>query len=243
MVDPPRDNTTGSIERDSERWLLAIDTSTDQAGIALTDGERVAELGWSAGRTQTVTVLPEIERMLRTAGIDRRMLGAVAVATGPGTFTGLRVGLSLAKGLVIALDVALLGVPTLDIAAAPYAAAGTSVVVALAAGRSRIVWASYGPTAGEFGRHHGPVNTRIDDLAAWLRDRPDLLVTGELDPAARSVLLAAGHRRIEDMLLSRRRPAALAAIAWRRWQTGDVDDSVTLEPFYLHAARPMSSHP
>lgn len=221
-------------------WLLAIDTSTEQAGLALTDGERTAELIWPAGRTQTVTVLPQIERLLQLCTVDRAALGAIAVATGPGTFTGLRVGLSLAKGFALARDVPIVGVPTLDVAAAPYAAAGIPVVVVLAAGRGRIVWAAYGLDAG-FVVNHGPVNTRIDDLAGWLRHRPEVLVAGELDRSERDALVAAGHRRIEDGALSLRRPAALAALGWNRWQDGDVDGPAALEPVYLHAPRPAST--
>ncbi len=218
-------------------WLLAIDTSTEQAGIALTDDERTAELSWPAGRTQTVSVLPQIEHLLDLCGVDQDALGAVAVAIGPGTFTGLRVGLALAKGLVLARDLPLIGVPTLDVAAAPYTSADTPVVVAVAAGRGRIVWAAYGRDEG-FGLRYGPVNTLGAELVDWLRDRPETLVTGELSDPLRVELQEAGHERIEAAAVSLRRPAALAAIGWHRWRAGEIDDAAALEPVYLHAARP-----
>ena len=221
---------------ESTGWLLAIDTSTEQAGLSLTDGERTAELLWPAGRTHTVTVLPQIEHLLRLCGTARDTLGAVAVATGPGTFTGLRVGLSIAKGLAMARDLPLIGVPTLDIAAAPYAAAQTPVVVVLAAGRGRIVWAAYGHDGG-FGLRHGPVNTLGEALVDWLRGQPPMLVVGELDAGLGGALRAAGHSRVEERALSWRRPSALAAIGWHRWQAGEIDDAASLEPVYLHAAR------
>lgn len=228
-------------------WLLAIDTSTERAGIALTDDERTAELSWPAGRTQTVSVLPQIEHLLDLCGVHRDALGAVAVAIGPGTFTGLRVGLALAKGLVLARDLPLIGVPTLDVAAAPYTSTDTPVVVAVAAGRGRIVWAAYGHDEGVgegvgegFDPDYGPVNTLGEELVDWLRDHPQALVAGELSSALRSALVAANHQRIESAALSVRRPAALAAIGWRRWQSGDIDDAASLEPVYLHAARPSS---
>ncbi len=220
----------------STGWLLAIDTSTEQAGLALTDGARTAELLWPAGRTQTVTVLPAVQHLLHLCALDRAALGAVAVATGPGTFTGLRVGLSLAKGFALACDVPILGVPTLDVAAAPYARAGIPVAVVIAAGRGRIVWAAYGLSEA-FGPDHGPRNTRIDALIGWLCDHPEVLVAGELSAADRAAIQAAGHTRIEDVPLAARRPGALAALGWRRWQAGDIDDAAALEPVYLHAAR------
>ena len=93
-------------------WLLAIDTSTEIAGLALDDGDRRFELAWHAGRDQTVSVLAEIDHLLGLAGIEPSQLAAIAVATGPGMFNGLRVGMGVAKGLVIGLDVALIGVST-----------------------------------------------------------------------------------------------------------------------------------
>ncbi len=123
MATAATDHHNAPVEADAgehRRWLLAIDTSTDQAGIALFDGEQMAECSWPGGRQQTTSVLPAIESLLAQVGVDLGDVGAVAVATGPGSFTGLRVGLSLAKGFAIAGDRRVIGIPTLDIAAAPY---------------------------------------------------------------------------------------------------------------------------
>jgi len=72
--------------------LLAIDTSTDFAGIAVSGGSNVVELRWSAGRNQTTSVLEQIDRCLKLGGIAVSDLSAIAVAIGPGMFNGLRVG-------------------------------------------------------------------------------------------------------------------------------------------------------
>src|SRR5688500_3324814 len=93
-------------------WLLAIDSSTEQAGVALFDGARVGELTWHAGRAQTTSLLGQVHHLLDLHDLAVGDLGAVAVAVGPGTFNGLRVGLSVAKGLVLGLSVPLVGVPT-----------------------------------------------------------------------------------------------------------------------------------
>ncbi len=57
------------------QWLLALDTSTDWAGIALTDGEVLAELNWTAGRRQTTQVMPEVERLLGTVNVTAAPAG------------------------------------------------------------------------------------------------------------------------------------------------------------------------
>jgi tRNA threonylcarbamoyladenosine biosynthesis protein TsaB len=206
-------------------WILAIDTSTEQAGLALSDGATARERSWDAGRTQTTTVLPAIDALLGDAGITVADLGAIAVATGPGTFTGLRVGVSIAKGLVLARDIPLVGVPTLAVAAAPAREAEPEVVAVLPAGRGRVVWQRFaGPDASE------PRNTTVPELVAALADAPGALLIGELAEAHRAVVEAA-HPRVR---WEHRRPALLADLARRRLAAGETDDPVTLEPRYLH---------
>ena len=128
----------------SQRWLLAIDSSTDQAGIALFDGQRLAELSWIAGRTQTTSLLSEVDHLLKLQGVTLKDIAAIAVATGPGAFSGLRVGFGIAKGLSLARGIPLIGVPTLDATAYFWSIQESPVVAVVQAGRGRVVWAEYG---------------------------------------------------------------------------------------------------
>lgn len=227
-------------------WLLAIDTSTEQAGIALTDGARTGEVSWPAGRTQTESVLAEIDHLRGLLGIATPDIRAIAVATGPGTFTGLRVGISIAKGLALAGSLPIIGVPTLAAAAAPYAHFPAAVIVVLAAGRGRVVWARYeGWESADSGAPE-PRNTTFSQLVAALADQPDALVAGELTAEQRTQLRGTGHDQVEAPPLQNRRPGAVAAIAWDRWRRDDTDDLMTLEPVYLHGvagpATPIHDH-
>ena len=80
--------------------ILALDTSTDTTGLALFDGERLlAEQLWFSREHATVDLAPEIALLLRRTRTRMQDLTAVAVALGPGSFTGLRIGLALARGL------------------------------------------------------------------------------------------------------------------------------------------------
>lgn len=212
--------------------LLALDTSTDRAAIGLKQGDSCAELCWPAGRSQTTSLLTAIDWLLGINGLSTDEVAAVAVATGPGTFTGLRVGMSLAKGLVLAKDIPLIGIPTLDVTAFPYRSVGVSVVATLPAGRGRVVWA----VSEEGGVLSAPVNSTIPELVEMLTAHPDLLVIGEMLPEHRD-LVAETHRKIEPVSLSARRPAVLAELAWDLWQSGDVDDATLLEPTYVHGQR------
>jgi tRNA threonylcarbamoyladenosine biosynthesis protein TsaB len=115
---------------------LAFDTATSVATVALVrDGEVLGERV-----SRAVRVLEDADELLREAGVERSQLTGVVVGTGPGSFTGLRMGLAAARGLALALDVPVAGVPTLDALAAgspgavPVVDAGRREVFTLTAG-------------------------------------------------------------------------------------------------------------
>jgi len=115
--------------------LLAIDTSSHYASVALHDGERLlAEHSWLANQDHTRSLIPNIQRLLADVDSGIEQVSALAVALGPGSFNGLRVGLSTAKGLALARSLQLAGVPTLELLAAEYGLAETT----MNAGRGRI---------------------------------------------------------------------------------------------------------
>src|SRR6185295_8959711 len=130
-----------SLPVSDARWLLALDTSTDWAGVSLTDGEALAELNWTAGHKQTTHVMPEVERLIGTMGLTTAHLGAVAVATGPGSFSGLRVGLAIANGLAIATGIPVLGVSTIELTVHGWRDQPGMAIGVVKAGRSRYGWA------------------------------------------------------------------------------------------------------
>ena len=214
--------------------LLAIDTSTAQAGLALYDGDLLAEALWPAGRHGSQTLLVEVERLLGRAGRSVQALTGVAVALGPGSFSALRVGLSAAKGLAFALGCPLVGVPTLDVTAYPHRHAGLTVWAVVDAGRTRLAAAPYGPTGDGWGAQatpvHGPVAALLERL-----DGP-ALVCGELSTAALTALAGRAETLVPGAALRRRRPGCLAELAWDRLRAGQADDPVTLEPVYLHGS-------
>jgi tRNA threonylcarbamoyladenosine biosynthesis protein TsaB len=99
--------------------LLAIDTSTQMIGLALYDGTRVlCEMTWQSRNHHTIELSPAVSDLLERCGTRPAELGALGVALGPGSFTSLRIGLALVKGLALALKIPVVGVPTLDILAA-----------------------------------------------------------------------------------------------------------------------------
>ncbi len=216
--------------------LLALDTSTRQAGVALYDDKRglVAEYNWLSANRHTEELLPAVAQVMAQAGLAPRELTAVGVALGPGSFTGLRVGLAAAKGLALAHGLSLVGVSTLDFTAYPHQAQPVPVVALVQAGRGRVYWAAYA---------HGP--------AGWAAQEPAGLATvealasrivratvfvGEVTPAVQETLthfLGRARAHFLPPALAVRRAGHLAELAWGRLNAGQKDDPATLSPIYL----------
>lgn len=221
--------------------LLAIDSATDWASIALYDGNRrcvTHEESWLARRRHTVTLMSRVDAAMRDAGLMPGDLTGVVVAIGPGSYTGLRVGLSLAKGLAVALSIPLVGVPTLDVVAYPYRARPEPVCAIIQAGRTRVCWAVY-ESGGEFGAAGGTQGYRLDDVptvAEVLRARGGpVYVCGELTPEAVTALRKAGGSQLQvgTPAEGMRRAGFLAELGWMAIQAGRADDPATLSPIYL----------
>src|SRR5881296_2046491 len=122
--------------------VLAVETSTMSGGAALLDGERVVgEYILDVRITHSERLMAAIDQLLRDAGWTARDLEGLAVTVGPGSFTGLRVGLSTVKGLALALAIPVAAVPTLDAMAAMLPYAALPIVPVLDA-RKREVYAS-----------------------------------------------------------------------------------------------------
>src|SRR5512144_1547629 len=119
--------------------LLAVDTSTTYVGLAVLDRAQViGEYIWRSNQHHTVELAPAIAELLSRSGLTMDNIQALGVALGPGSFTSLRVGLSLVKGLALARHLPLLGIPTLDIYAASQPSSKLPLLAAIQAGRGRL---------------------------------------------------------------------------------------------------------
>jgi tRNA threonylcarbamoyladenosine biosynthesis protein TsaB len=214
--------------------LLAIDTATRWAGLALHDGSKVvAELGWECRNTHTIELAPTVDEMLKRAGVDAAALSGIGVAIGPGSYTSLRVGLALAKGLALANQIPIVGVPTLDSLAASFGPSERQLLLAAAAGRSRVCAAVYQWQNQQWQSANGPTIETWETLLADLGDQATLFA-GEIAPAAvKKIRAASKHHRLARPATSVRRASYLAEIALRRLKKDQVDDARVLSPLYL----------
>ena len=214
--------------------LLAIDTVTRWTGLALFDGEQLlAEWGWRCQNTQTIELAPAVVDLLQRTGVAMSDLTALAVASGPGSYTGMRVGLGFAKGMALARGLALVGIPTLDIVAAGQPAAAVPLVAIAEAGRTRLLTGRYHwqPPVG-WQATGGPAVQSVAELMATLSE--PALLAGEIKATVRSAIAAgAPGTQFAPPNANIRRAGLLAELGWGRWQAGQVDDPATLVPDYL----------
>ncbi|MDD5398751.1 MAG: tRNA (adenosine(37)-N6)-threonylcarbamoyltransferase complex dimerization subunit type 1 TsaB [Dehalococcoidia bacterium] len=212
---------------------LAIDTSTSWGGLAISqEGSLIAELTWKPGQNHTSELFPNIERLLQTAKSDFRSLTAVFVAIGPGSFNGLRAGISAAKGLAFSLNLSIIGISTLEIEAYPFAFTGLPLCPIHDAGRGEIATAlyCYADSWLQLKEEH---LTTVEALCK--KPNQKTLFCGEIPPAAIEHIRASlgDNAVIPEWEQRLRRPGYISYLGWRRLKSGQSDSPVTLQPLYL----------
>jgi tRNA threonylcarbamoyladenosine biosynthesis protein TsaB len=222
--------------------LLAIDTATRIMSLALHDGESLlAEQSWYTRNRHTVELAPAVQKMLDALDMTVGDLTALGVSIGPGSYTGLRIGVAFAKGLATTRNLPLVGVTTLDTLAAaqPHYQSGAGLIAVVQAGRGRIIVNSYRWRKGQW------VSRAEARLMSWevLLDTIDgpAYVTGEIDPNGLAVITKTQQDGLPIFIAPPsyrlRRAGFLAQLAWQELTTNHGDPTAysanKLLPVYL----------
>ena len=214
---------------------LSIDTSTRYASVGLShEGKTIRELSWRSEQNHSVELAPAIRELLSTAGTTTDELRLVVIAIGPGGFSALRVGLSTAKTLTMALDIPLVSVSTLDVEAQPYLGLGLDVCAVIGAGKQRVYLGRYPETGSS-----KPAYEVVEHEELGMAFSSRTLFCGEGVPDVADMLRTSlGDRAIfVDAPPPTRRAGILARLGYRRWQAGETDDPSSLQPLYLRSAQ------
>jgi tRNA threonylcarbamoyladenosine biosynthesis protein TsaB len=196
------------------------------------DGSVLAEGVHREARTHTASLPALIERVLGDAGVGVADVDAVAVSIGPGSFTGLRIGLALAKGLVFASGAALVGVPTLEaLACVAEEPAGTTVCAALDARKREVYAALFRASDGVPRRLTADLALAPEALAARLE--PPCVVVGDAVDAYADVLGA--RATLRPFASHHPRGGVIARLGAARLAAGERADAGALEPTYVRA--------
>ena len=221
---------------------LAIDTSTETASIALAEeSEVLAELTWRCGQNHSAELLPRFNQLLEQIGASLQSINCIFVARGPGSYNGLRVGVSTAKGLAFSLGVPLIGIGTLEVEAYPHAETGLPVCPIFNAGRGEIATALFQKKRRKWCQLAEEHITTVDGLCSQITEKT--LFCGEFMPFVVTQL----RRQLKQKAVipspagMLRRAGFLTELGWQRLKAGDYDDVTTLQPLYLR--RPSITKP
>jgi tRNA threonylcarbamoyladenosine biosynthesis protein TsaB len=221
---------------------LAIDSATPVAGLALLNNQKViCEEFINYKKTHSETLMPGVNRILHDCELTPNDLDVIAVTIGPGSFTGLRIGLATAKGLSMACGKPLVGISTLDVLAHNIVFS-SNLVCPLLDARKQEVYTAFFAADGDIPQRLTPdLACSPQDMAARTRDMA--LATGK----SHIILLGDGFYPYEEYFreyfkedlqvapgsLMLPRAAALGSLAWQRAKNNDFDDAFTLRPVYV----------
>ena len=214
--------------------LLTIQTASPAGGLALSDGERLlAEINLDVRRTPTEWLLQAIEDLLAKADLDKSALDAIGVVRGPGSFTGLRVGLATAKGLSLAANCPLLGVSSLQCLAMQLPFSRLPVCVMLDARKQEVYTAFFN---WEAGYPHLVGEERVvkpEELLSEISGATLFVGNGALAYRTMIVRQLAERAHFAPTFLNLPRAGAAAALALHEWGAGRTFSADELMPTYL----------
>lgn len=216
------------------RYLLALDTATEVCGVALAvDGKVQVKLSLDHGYTHAKSIMDAVGALLSLAGLNVQSVDAFAATKGPGSFTGLRIGISTIKGLAMAVGKPLVGVSSLAVLAHQASSTHELVCPMLDARRKEVYWSLY--------RHENQSLVALE---------PEHVGPAESVPAhihGPCLFIGSGARVYQEVLQKQLAhpaqwvpqvhdaldPGFLAVLAWRKIQEGQMDDVKTFAPHYL----------
>ncbi len=227
--------------------ILALDSSGLVASVAVaeTDGKEeqlIAEYTVNYKKTHSQTLLPMLDEVAKMTELDMESVDAIAVAAGPGSFTGLRIGSATAKGLGLALNKPLIAVPTLEGLA--YNLCGTQAVVCpvMDARRGQVYTGIYEFQGNELITLEGQMAIAIEELGQKLLKYDRRIVfLGDGVPVFREILtdqlLAGKDISFAPCNMNRQRAASVAALGIRYYRDGKFESAAEHEPDYLRVSQ------
>jgi tRNA threonylcarbamoyl adenosine modification protein YeaZ len=214
--------------------LVAIDTTTEIASLALAkEGMLLAEVTWRTVRNHSVELLPNLQSLLKLVHAETDSLTGVAVAKGPGSYNGLRVGISTAKGLAYALGIPLVGINSLEVEAYQYAETGLPVCPVFNAGRTELATALYQKQGGKWQQLQSEHIATVEQLCAETKEKTIFCGEYAAEISPQLILSLKDNAVIASPLTDIRRAGYLAELGMQKIAAGETDNAATLQAIYL----------
>jgi tRNA threonylcarbamoyladenosine biosynthesis protein TsaB len=213
--------------------ILAFDTSSPCGSAAILEGPDVlAEVRIHSKKTHSSMLLKSIDFLLQQTAFKLNDMNLIAAGIGPGSFTGIRIGVSTALGLAQILSLPFAGISGLDVLAHQVGWLEGSIGVLLDAHRNQYYFAEYRNSAGRFRQVHKPALIPVSDLEPLFRDRP-ILVVGNMNAHQWEILgknSAHWPQQIPADLFLASGIGRLALVQKNRWRSGEY---LASEPLYI----------
>ena len=220
--------------------ILAFETSAKAGSVALLeDGRLLGESYQNTGLTHSQTLMTMAQSLIESCGYTPQNVGAVAVAAGPGSFTGVRIGVAAAKGFAWGAEIPCYGVSTLESMALHLGVWEGTVVCAMDARRNQVYNAVFRAEAGNLTRLCEDRAISLEDLAQEIKNLPKpLFLVGDgsnlcyntLKDTVPGLVLPPEHRLHQ-------RAAGVGLGAWQKIQAGEPGDGAALTPNYLRLSQ------
>ena len=217
--------------------ILAFDSTAKAASCAVCDGDKLLALyNIDNGLTQSELLLPMAESMLKNLKLGWDDIGLLACAVGPGSFTGVRIGVSLVKGIAFGKNIPCVSVSTLDELAENLAGLDGIIVPCMDARRQQVYTATYKGTGGKLEKLTADRAIAISELAEELKEyngTPIYLVGDGYETARRGVLAAGVEVKDTPPLLICENAYSVARVALRKYEAGEYESDLEIAPTYL----------
>ena len=216
--------------------ILAIDTSSQVSSVAVaSEGRLSAEIAMQARLTHSETLMPHIEQALRMAGLAKEELAGIAVSVGPGSFTGLRIGMATAKAMAYALGIPLVGVSSLQALACHFPVPGVRLVALVDAQKGNAYRESYAWESGELKIVDPvsvvPVKDVLAECGRW--EGKTLLLGDVAEKLMAKDCELPEHVQIAPPHLRMPRAANVAMLGLKKLALGNLANIMDLEPLYI----------
>jgi tRNA threonylcarbamoyladenosine biosynthesis protein TsaB len=221
--------------------VLGIDTSTDSVSVALLhDSDAIAEITLFKPASTLSDLVPTIDFLLKSAHSSLRQIDLLAVTTGPGSWTGLRIGVATAKTIAQALNVPIIGIPTLDALARNVTLVQSPVACALDAHQSKVIVATFDASAMTPKRLGADRLILIADFLTSCVE-PTIVIGNAVKRLRSSPLWAHRHLSV-DPALNSVSARALCDLALQKYLVAGPDDCLSLAPSYFPASSADQSY-
>jgi tRNA threonylcarbamoyladenosine biosynthesis protein TsaB len=210
---------------------LGIESATDHGAVALSKGTQLlGQVSFAARMGQAEKLVPAIDALLQLHCVKQSDVRLIAVGTGPGSFTGLRIGMATAKGLAQALGIPLVGVPTADTFAARGALTEEEQCIVMGDRRNLVYTAFFENNIKKIAEE----SQSIESLIGLLRQRYEkILCIGTGAEEHREKLAALSHVKIAPAALNLPSALEIARLGFERFMGTQQDELFMLEPFYV----------